>query len=203
MIESKRVRANRLKRESVARVEAMDPGRTAAQKRAWYDRSKAGNRGLILERDGGKCQACGGVPAPGNTVELQLDHVVPYSLGGSDAAGNLQVLCQACNVHKSAVPLTSVRLDMVLGLVAGRNVVAGIPAERLIKGSHTRGTYPRASSLAQELSHVAALERSQVSERVKDARVIVALLDKYQTDPLWLSMTYIQALGSGLIVEVV
>ena len=37
---------------------------------------------------------------------------------------------------------------------------------------------------------------------MKDARAVVAILDRYAGDPMWLSMTYIQALGSGLIVEV-
>tara|TARA_R110000803_G_scaffold103284_2_gene171392 strand:- start:2183 stop:2461 length:279 start_codon:yes stop_codon:yes gene_type:complete len=91
---------------------------------------------------------------------------------------------------------------MVLALVAGRNEAAGIDPERLVKGPHNRG-YPKASSRKQRAEHVDAVERSRVSERVKDARAVVEILDKYQADPLWLSMTYVQALGSGLIVEVV
>ena len=200
-MESKSDKASRLKRESVARVEAADPGRTAKQKRAWYLRSKAANRGAIIERDGGRCQMCGGVPSAGNTVELQLDHIQPYSRGGSCVAANLQVLCSACNAYKSARPLTPERLVMVLALVAGRNEAAGIDPERLVKGPHNRG-YPKSSSRKQRAAHVEAVERSRVSERVKDARAVVAILDRYAGDPMWLSMTYIQALGSGLIVEV-
>lgn len=202
MMESKADRASRLKRESVARVEAVEPGRTARQKRAWYLRSRAANRGAIIERDGGRCQMCGGVPSAGNTVELQLDHIQPYSRGGSCVAANLQVLCSACNAYKSARPLTPERLAMVLALVAGRNVAAGIDPERLVKGPHNRG-YPKASSRAQVAAHRDAVERSQVSERVKDARVVSAILDRYAADPLWDSLTYVRALGSGRIVEVV
>ena len=199
MIESKTQKATRLKRASVARIEAADPGRTAKQKRAWYLRSQAANRGAIIERDGGRCQMCGG---SGSSVELQLDHIQPYSKGGSCVAANLQVLCSACNAYKSARPLSPERLEMVLALVAGRNEAAGIDPERLVKGPHNRG-YPKASSRKQRAEHVDAVERSRVSERVKDARAVVEILDKYQADPLWLSMTYVQALGSGLIVEVV
>tara|TARA_R110002110_G_scaffold223985_2_gene437826 strand:- start:355 stop:636 length:282 start_codon:yes stop_codon:yes gene_type:complete len=90
---------------------------------------------------------------------------------------------------------------MVLALVAGRNEAAGIDPERLVKGPHNRG-YPKASNRKQRAEHVEAVERSRVSQRVKDARAVVAILDRYAGDPMWLSMTYIQALGSGLIVEV-
>jgi len=33
---------------------------------------------------------------------LEIDHVIPRSEGGSDAPGNLQVLCKDCNEGKSA-----------------------------------------------------------------------------------------------------
>jgi hypothetical protein len=53
----------------------------------------------VLRRDHYTCRFCG---APAPWVLLEIDHVVPRSEGGSDAPGNLQVLCEDCNAGKSA-----------------------------------------------------------------------------------------------------
>jgi hypothetical protein len=53
-------------------------------------------RQFVLERDGYACRHCGA------TDGLALDHVFPWSKGGSDRAENLQVLCQPCNSSKGA-----------------------------------------------------------------------------------------------------
>jgi len=50
----------------------------------------------IHERDGWACLHCGA------TTDLTLDHIVPWSLGGSDDPDNLQTLCQPCNSRKGA-----------------------------------------------------------------------------------------------------
>ena len=51
-------------------------------------------RDSIYARDGFKCLHC-------NTTErLSLDHIYPYSLGGTDDPGNLQTLCVSCNSRK-------------------------------------------------------------------------------------------------------
>jgi hypothetical protein len=83
---------------------------------------------------------------------------------------------------------------MVLALVAGRNEAAGIDPERLVKGPHNRG-FPRVSTSEQQAEHVEAVERSRVSERVKDARAVVAILDRYAGDPVWFSVEDIRELG--------
>ena len=52
----------------------------------------------ILTRDGYRCRYCGaGAP----TVQLQIDHVLPRSLGGRDDASNLVAACFDCNAGKS------------------------------------------------------------------------------------------------------
>lgn len=51
---------------------------------------------LVWTRDMGRCRNCGA------TAELQYDHVIPYSMGGSDSPENLQILCGPCNRRKSA-----------------------------------------------------------------------------------------------------
>ena len=57
-------------------------------------------RYAVLERAGFKCQCCGIRPLKDNDVILHIDHIIPYSLGGSDSIDNLQVLCDKCNISK-------------------------------------------------------------------------------------------------------
>lgn len=54
-------------------------------------------RRLVMKRDGGVCRACGTTDHP------TLDHVVPFSKGGTHRPENLQVLCRSCNSKKQAM----------------------------------------------------------------------------------------------------
>ena len=56
-----------------------------------------GLRYNVLDRDGGRCQACGRTPP---VVTLHVDHITPYSLGGLTVLDNLQTLCGECNIGK-------------------------------------------------------------------------------------------------------
>lgn len=58
-------------------------------------------RFLVLKRDNFKCCACGASPAKDPSVELQVDHIVPWSKGGETVIENLQTLCAKCNLGKS------------------------------------------------------------------------------------------------------
>jgi hypothetical protein len=51
-------------------------------------------RHLVWQRDGGKCTECG------STERLELDHVIPVAMGGSNTERNLQLLCEQCNRRK-------------------------------------------------------------------------------------------------------
>ena len=55
----------------------------------------------VLKRDNFKCCACGASPAKNPSVELHIDHIIPYSKGGETTLDNLQTLCSKCNIGKS------------------------------------------------------------------------------------------------------
>ena len=58
-------------------------------------------RFLVMKRDNFKCCACGASPAKDQSVELHIDHIIPWSKGGETTIDNLQTLCSKCNLGKS------------------------------------------------------------------------------------------------------
>jgi hypothetical protein len=58
----------------------------------------------VLQRDRFTCQGCGASPATSLGIELQVDHVRPWSAGGETKLENLQTLCSRCNLGKGALP---------------------------------------------------------------------------------------------------
>lgn len=55
----------------------------------------------VLSRDNFKCCFCGASPAKNPSVELHVDHIIPWSKGGETVIDNLQTLCSKCNLGKS------------------------------------------------------------------------------------------------------
>lgn len=55
----------------------------------------------VLKRDHFKCCFCGASPAKDPSVELHIDHIIPWSKGGQNTLDNLQTLCSKCNLGKS------------------------------------------------------------------------------------------------------
>jgi diadenosine tetraphosphate (Ap4A) HIT family hydrolase len=70
------------------------------------DNLPAGLRYEILKRAGGRCELCG---VSHEEVPLQVDHIIPRALGGSNDASNLQVLCRTCNADKRHLDQTDFR----------------------------------------------------------------------------------------------
>lgn len=58
-------------------------------------------RFLVMKRDNFKCCICGRSPATTQGLELQVDHIKPWSKGGETIIDNLQTLCRDCNLGKS------------------------------------------------------------------------------------------------------
>ena len=52
----------------------------------------------VLRRDSSQCVCCGRKPPE---VSLEVDHMIPFSKGGSNDLSNLQTLCFDCNRGKS------------------------------------------------------------------------------------------------------
>lgn len=48
----------------------------------------------IYSRDEHKCKYCG------STNKLEIDHIIPLAMGGSNDLDNLQILCKKCNRKK-------------------------------------------------------------------------------------------------------
>lgn len=64
-------------------------------------------RRTVLAQGNHQCAHCK------RTESLEIDHVIPFSHGGTDDLLNLQVLCRWCNAHKHArrSPLDADRLE--------------------------------------------------------------------------------------------
>jgi hypothetical protein len=60
-----------------------------------------GLRYKVLVRDNFKCVRCGRNPATNPSVELHIDHKLPFSIGGKTILENLETKCKECNLGKS------------------------------------------------------------------------------------------------------
>ena len=75
----------------------------------------------ILRRDGHACRYCGTAGTPSN--QLQIDHHMPKSMGGTDTFDNLLTCCADCNIgkgstHPDAAMVAEVQQDAKLWIDA-------------------------------------------------------------------------------------
>ena len=76
----------------LAMLSASDEQRESAEGRQGIP---SGVRREVWRRDGGKCARCGA------KENLEYDHIIPLSKGGSNTARNIELLCERCNRSKS------------------------------------------------------------------------------------------------------
>lgn len=51
-------------------------------------------RTTLMNKANHKCELCGSVE------KLEIDHIVPFALGGNTSIDNLRVLCKSCNLKR-------------------------------------------------------------------------------------------------------
>ena len=100
----------------------------------------------ILTRDNNRCRACGF----SDSLTIEVDHVVPRTLNGSDDSNNLQALCHFCNNVKGNVLIDSLPI---------RNAIVGF-------GSQEEVTKNRLNFQA----HVASKRQQQIDVLISQAR---------------------------------
>ena len=59
----------------------------------------------VMNRDNFKCVFCGKSPATEIGTRLHIDHIIAFSMGGTNTLENLQTLCEKCNIGKSDMQL--------------------------------------------------------------------------------------------------
>jgi 5-methylcytosine-specific restriction endonuclease McrA len=62
----------------------------------------------VIARSGNKCENCG------SKYNLHFDHIIPYSISGSSAIGNVRQLCSNCNARAAIVALSQGKMDLYI-----------------------------------------------------------------------------------------
>ena len=87
--------------EPIVNVPNITPNKKASQEHTTNRNINLRLRFLVMKKDNFKCCMCGASPAKDPSVELHIDHIIPWSKGGETTIDNLQTLCSKCNLGKS------------------------------------------------------------------------------------------------------
>ncbi len=90
---------------------------------------------FVYERQKGLCKGCK-EKLPLKTLEM--DHIIPYSRGGTDKPSNLQMLCGSCNKSKGDGTQAQFEKRLRAGKVKG--------AEKVAIGTKTTSTAKKTSA---------------------------------------------------------
>ncbi|MEZ0393218.1 MAG: HNH endonuclease [Pseudobdellovibrionaceae bacterium] len=84
-----------------------NPTKTAAprKRRVSQSKSQAQIKREVFLRANNRCENCQ------STYALEVDHIQPKALGGSDEASNLRLLCRACNQRAAIDAFGLVKMD--------------------------------------------------------------------------------------------
>jgi len=93
-------------------VPDLDASRLAAMAAEARIRVMPALRWQVFQRDQWRCVSCGRTSH--NGAILQVDHILPRSLGGGDMIDNFQTLCDVCNLGKSNRDATDLRRHKIL-----------------------------------------------------------------------------------------
>jgi hypothetical protein len=93
-----------------------------------------------------RCAHCGkwcGRPGKDNINippddKVEIDHIIPWSRGGSDNLTNLQALCKKCNRNKSATPTLSDNIKNVGNVIHHPvDTLVGVPIRKAVRQNKT------------------------------------------------------------------
>ena len=117
------------------------PGKPTQRSRPTFnDKDKQ----FLFKEQGGKCNGCGHKLPMRN---LTVDHIKPFSKGGSDKPSNLQLLCNSCNSMKGDG--TQAQLKKRL---AEQGITKGDSSKKVATASASNKTLPTISTLRGQRS---------------------------------------------------
>jgi len=114
----------------------------------------------ILSRDSFSCVYCG---KNGFETELEVDHVVPKSKGGSDDPTNLVTSCFECNRGKSSASMSDVVSTEIL--ISNTNALAKMAEAEAAKIKAARSAKRQFNKLKKEIESLLELEINKIGER--------------------------------------
>ncbi len=127
-------------------------------------------RVVVIERDSSTCQDCGHVGETGNRKdEIQVHHIEPERLGGSDSMDNLIALCGKCHsireieLRKAHPGRTSLTAKIFLTLAMEPEAVEAFDAEVALLKYETS----RASAMRSILKAWTAAQAKKRTRKVK------------------------------------